>query len=193
MRLQKKNSVMDVKRFIQVYDNCIEENICKELINFFENNPNKHERVENERVPNFTQFNITQNLNISQRINQLHNYLIEVVLYYKSKYYNLMPDFCFPESHSFEQFRIKKYNNDGNDMFDEHVDVTDYLSSRRFLSLFWYLNDVDEGGETVFSDLTIKPQTGKLVIFPPLWMFPHKGNPPISNTKYLLSTYLHYM
>jgi len=43
-----------------------------------------------------------------------------------------------------------------------------------------------------FSDLIIKPKKGTLIIFPPLWMFPHKGNPPISESKYLLSTYLHY-
>jgi hypothetical protein len=67
------------------------------------------------------------------------------------------------------------------------------MTSRRFISFFWYLNDVAEGGETEFVDLTIKPEAGKLVIFPPLWMFPHKGNPPISNEKYLLSTYLHYL
>ena len=36
---------------------------------------------------------------------------------------------------------IKKYKNDGNDMFDTHVDVQDYMTSRRFISFFWYLND----------------------------------------------------
>jgi hypothetical protein len=29
-------------------------------------------------------------------------------------------------------------------------------------------------------------------MFPPLWMFPHKGESPISNPKYIISTYLHY-
>ena len=110
----------------------------------------------------------------------------------KKKYYEFIDERCFPKENAFEQFRIKKYNNDGNDAFDAHVDVIDYASSRRFLSFFWYLNDVNEGGETVFSDLTIKPETGKLVIFPPLWMFPHQGNAPISYENYLLSTYLHY-
>ena len=47
-------------------------------------------------------------------------------------------------------------------------------------------------GSVEFSDLIIKPKKGTLIIFPPLWMFPHKGNPPINESKYLLSTYLHY-
>jgi hypothetical protein len=56
----------------------------------------------------------------------------------------------------------------------------------------WYLNDVEEGGETVFEGFIIKPKIGSMLVFPPLWLFPHRGNPPISNTKYILSTYLHY-
>jgi hypothetical protein len=56
----------------------------------------------------------------------------------------------------------------------------------------WYLNDVDNGGETVFEELFIRPKLGTMIVFPPLWMFPHRGNPPISNLKYIMSTYLHY-
>ena len=56
----------------------------------------------------------------------------------------------------------------------------------------WYLNDVTEGGETEFCDLGIKvaPRTGRLLMFPPYWMFQHAGRPPVSNDKYILSTYL---
>ena len=77
-------------------------------------------------------------------------------------------------------------------MFDTHVDVQDYASARRFLSFMWYLNDVDSGGKTVFNELTIDPKQGKLVVFPPLWMFPHRGEAPDDDPKYILSTYLHY-
>ena len=52
---------------------------------------------------------------------------------------------------------------------------------------------VDNGGETVFSDLKIVPKKGNLLVFPPLWMFPHRGNPPISGPKYIMSGYLEYI
>jgi hypothetical protein len=77
-------------------------------------------------------------------------------------------------------------------MFDTHVDVQDYASARRYLAFLWYLNDVEDGGKTVFTGLTIAPKRGTLIVFPPLWMFPHKGEPPISGPKYILSGYLHY-
>lgn len=179
---------------IQIHDNALPLDLCNALINFFETNPDSQERVDNYKKPTFTQLNLTELTDNTEAVELQRQALVHMGRYLK-EYYHLVDRRCFPKEHQhgFEQFRIKKYKNDGNDMFNTHVDVQDYMTSRRYISFFWYLNTVDDGGETVFTDLTIKPEAGKLVIFPPLWMFPHKGNPPISNDKYLLSTYLHYI
>lgn len=194
MKLQEKNLAMaiELNDLIHVYDNVLDTPTCKFLIELFESNPQEQERVDQNKIPNFTQFNLTKNSELSDKVKNTHNFLVSKVFEYKKKYYEFVDSRCFPESHAFEQFRIKKYSNDGNDMFDTHVDVTDYESSRRFLSFLWYLNDVEQGGETVFADLQIQPKAGTMVVFPPLWMFPHRGNAPISGDKYIMSTYLHY-
>ena len=190
---RNNNSLMDeLNDFIHIYENSLELNICDLLISLFDQTSDKHERFENEGKPNFTQFNLTENKEISSEINQIHNHVIKNVFTYRDKYYEFVDTRVFPKDHAFEQFRIKKYNPGGEDRFDTHVDVLDYPSARRFLSFMWYLNDVETGGETVFKDLTIQPKKGTLLIFPPLWLFPHKGNPPISESKYIMSTYLHY-
>ena len=187
---QKVFSLMvKLSDLIHIHENSLEENICDELVSFFELNSDEHEILDNNGTPNFTQLNITKN---RSKIEKAHDHIIKKVFKYRDKYYNYVHKNVFPESHAFEEFRIKRYNTGGNDRFDTHVDVKEYPTARRFLSFFWYLNDVEEGGETEFSDLIIKPKKGTLIIFPPLWMFPHKGNPPISESKYLLSTYLHY-
>jgi hypothetical protein len=178
--------------FIHTHDNSITDDTCNFLINLFEENLDKTERIDNDSKPNFTQFNLTQNKDITKQTNQVHNYLIKRVFDCRDQYYKFIDKRVFPKEHAFEQFRIKKYEVGGNDMFDTHVDVLDYGTSRRFLSFMWYLNDVNDGGKTVFKDFEIKPKKGKLLVFPPLWMFPHRGDPPISNTKYIISTYLHY-
>lgn len=183
---------VDQHRFIRVYDQVLTSNVCDYLIKIFEDNFDKHERVDNNRRPTFTQFNLTQNQKLTPEIFNIHNFLISKVFEYKKKYYSLFDEICFPLNHNFEQFRIKKYQNDGKDAFDKHVDILDYESSRRFLSFMWYLNDLDDGGETVFEDIIIKPKQGSMVIFPPMWMFPHAGKSPISSEKYILTTYLHY-
>ena len=187
---QNKNSHMDeLNDLIKIYDNVLSKEICEKLISFYEENSDKHEVIDNDGYPTFTQLNLTEN---KSHINDIHNLLIKTVFEYRDRYYQYICRDVFPPSHAFEQFRIKKYKPTGNDRFDTHVDVKDYQSARRFLSFFWYLNDVDDGGKTIFKDMEIKPSMGTLIVFPPLWMFPHKGEPPISSSKYLLSTYLHY-
>ena len=69
---------------------------------------------------------------------------------------------------------------------------------RRFLEgrpvrWFVYLN-APAGGETLFPnlDLTVAPEPGKFIAFPPLWLFPHAGLPPKAQPKYILHTYLCY-
>jgi hypothetical protein len=182
----------NLNELIHVYDDCLTDDICENLIYFFEENPRMQERCINDGAPNFYQFNFTENRNISSKINNIHSYVVNKVFQYRNKYYKLNPNFIFPKNHSFEQIRIKKYNPGGQDRFNTHVDVLDYKNSRRFISFLWYLNDIESGGNTVFNEIVIKPKRRRLLMFPPLWMFPHSGEPPISGPKYIMSTYLHY-
>lgn len=182
----------ELNDFIHIYENALEPDICDFLVSFFEQTPDKHERFENEGKPNFTQVNFTENRNLAEEVNQVHNHIIKKLFEYRDKYYEFTDPRVFPSEHALEQFRIKKYNSGGDDRFDTHVDVINYESSRRFLSFMWYLNDVEIGGSTIFKDLVVQPKKGTLLVFPPLWMFPHRGEPPISGPKYIMSAYLHF-
>ena len=178
---------------IKVHGNVLNKNECRLLIETFESAENL-EKIDNNGTPKFTQYNLTKNIKShNNQVQYLHNKLVKIAMSQRDNYYRFVDKRCFPQKHAFEQFRIKKYCVGNDDRFDTHVDVTDYESARRYLSFFWYLNTIDEGGETEFDELTITPKMGSMVVFPPLWMFPHRGNKPISGDKYLLSTYLHYV
>jgi hypothetical protein len=41
--------------------------------------------------------------------------------------------------------------------------------------------------------LTIERESGKLIMFPPLWTHPHKGDMPVGNPKYIIGSYLHFL
>ena len=77
--------------------------------------------------------------------------------------------------------------------FNWHNDFSlDKQYGFRMLTLIWYLNDVEEGGETEFVDGTIvKPKTGQLLIFPTSWYMAHRGRMPISNKKYIITSWLY--
>ena len=73
-----------------------------------------------------------------------------------------------------------------------HIDGGSHEFSRRQLVAVWYLNDVaGPGGETEFSyqDLRIKPEAGKLLLFPPFWTHEHRGVTLEQGVKYIATTW----
>jgi hypothetical protein len=62
----------------------------------------------------------------------------------------------------------------------------------RNLLFMFYLNDVDEGGETEFyyQKEKIKPKAGRMVIAPSGFTHTHRGNVPVSNDKYILTSWV---
>ncbi len=75
--------------------------------------------------------------------------------------------------------------------FDWHIDSGPLGTARRFLSALTYLNDIDEGGKTEFplQGAALRPEQGTIVMFPPFWLFPHRGAPPTTATKYKMTAY----
>ena len=70
-----------------------------------------------------------------------------------------------------------------------HAENDHLESCHRMLAWTIYLNDVPEGGETEFlyQSQRVSPEKGKTCIFPAGFMHTHRGNPPISNDKYILT------
>ena len=171
---------------VKVYDNILPENICQRLIELFEANKKHQHFIDNDNCPCFTQVNL--NMISTDTVRFLIPYIADVYKRYRKDTKN----FYSPLLKQLEEFRIKKYNTGGNERFDEHVDVTDYDSSVRAVAFLFYLNDND--GNTLFPlhDLNIQPVSGRVLIFPPTWDYPHSGLPPKSNSKYIMSTYIHY-
>lgn len=62
----------------------------------------------------------------------------------------------------------------------------------RNLLFMYYLNDVDEGGTTdfIYQNKSIQPQTGRMVIAPAYFTHTHRGCMPISNDKYILTSWM---
>lgn len=183
--------------YVKTYD-ALDPEVCADLIEIFEqNNPtsnpwyrhSEHRWTEDYR--SFLEADITHIPEFKNYVMPIYNVARQVFAQYKKDVGTF-----FPDEVGFENLRIKKYNDNSHDQFGWHSDVGDYASARRFVVMFFYLNDVEDGGETQFqfdnSLFTIKPKRGTAVVFPPMWMFPHRGCKPVSSSKYILSTYAHY-
>ncbi len=62
----------------------------------------------------------------------------------------------------------------------------------RILLFMFYLNDVEEGGSTDFyyQDASIQPKAGRMVIAPAYFTHTHRGQIPVSNDKYILTSWV---
>lgn len=72
--------------------------------------------------------------------------------------------------------------------FEFHHDFAIQNGLFRVITFMWYLNTPDEGGETDFVYKKVKPEPGKLVLFPATWNLFHKGTE--AKNKYIVTGWL---
>jgi hypothetical protein len=183
-----------MKEFIYENKNSLSPEFCNNVINLFNNTKENHYlgRCGAGRIKLNTK--VTTDLEITNCTNptiplhlewsEVKATLIKELEKNLSQYYfNLDPEkkiFNFDVIHkikSYSSFLIHKYDkNKGK--FTYHNDrCIDKKNDRyRVLNYLWYLNDIEEGGETEFFGYHIlKPEQGKMVLFPSEWFFPHTG------------------
>ena len=75
-----------------------------------------------------------------------------------------------------------------------HCEQSGMASRSRVLAILFYLNDVEEGGETEFLYYSrrIKAKKNRLVLFPSAYTHTHRGNPPLSGEKYAVASWVEY-
>ncbi len=178
--------------YVRTYDAALTPDFCAQMVGEFERASDRH--VENGRGhhPGIKHSTWVE-LNLTPIADKAFlGFFHAQIDKYLAQYNKDVPlTLAVPARPTIDDLRIKRYRAASDDHFELHFDAID-VRSQRYLVFLWYLNDVGEGGETEFPDLGIKIQAraGRLLMFPPYWMFQHAGLPPRSNDKYIVSTYL---
>jgi predicted 2-oxoglutarate/Fe(II)-dependent dioxygenase YbiX len=88
-------------------------------------------------------------------------------------------------------YQVQRYR--PGEFYHWHIDGGSHEFSQRQLVALWYLNDVPgPGGETQFlyQDVSVRPERGKLVLFPPFWTHEHRAAEVTSGAKYIATTWV---
>jgi hypothetical protein len=191
--------------FVRIYDNNLSAKFCGIIINAFETDK-LHQQMSTIGIPrtpdpdfrNAIEMNCTKRAAESSEWAAIMDVLNKHAASSFKRYKSDLVAGGYPEAHFFntvtlEQWRMHRYD-PGKHYYKQHVDAIDIHTSKRMLMMLYYINTVDEGGETCFDtiDKKIKPQEGRLAITPAWFGFPHSAETPVSNTKYMIKTYLHY-
>jgi len=75
-----------------------------------------------------------------------------------------------------------------------HFEDATRAHSNRILTFMVYLNDIEDGGETEFLYLSkrVKPVAGRVLIWPAGFTHTHRGNPPLKDTKYIITGWVEF-
>ncbi len=179
---------------IRVYDDAIDPALCRRAIELFEQDTDGQFR--RPRQGTWVENIVTRNPRPEWR--ELEKAFVENMVRHLRDYASVPQARMLSRkiSGAFEHLKIKKYRagETSADHFPLHFDAFDHKTSVRIVAFLWYLNTLDEGGETVFPVLgpRIAPREGRLVVFPPMWMYEHSGEPPLSADKYIVTSYLNF-
>jgi len=185
--------------YIYVKPNSLTNEICDELIHLFENDLS--EFVIRGVTLNNTLSDIKQTFDLKLTINNnIHDHHLFTELNSNiNKYFDSITNkYCKGilgiTNAKDNGFQIQKYNR-GEGYYKYHHDSchSNDKTQTRIIAFIWYLNSVDEGGETEFFNgkIKIKPEKGKLLLFPATWTYIHRGNMPLSHDKYIVTGWLY--
>lgn len=187
-------NVTDVRRYIRIYDGDLEQAFCAQMIRSF-GSLARFQRANGRGVRAGLEGSAWTELNVSTVADGAFKDFFAVRVGEALARYNTELDLAIPvpDSGRTTDLVMKRYRVGHDERFELHFDSI-YEKSDRYLVLLWYLNDVAEGGETAFPqlDVAVPPRAGRLLMFPPFWMYQHEGRPPLSDDKFILSTYLRF-
>ena len=185
-------SLSDLRHYIRVYDDDLPPDLCLRMVQSYQglarfHQPNGRGFRAGLEESAWTEVNVTR-LSDEGFLNFFRT-RIDAALDRYNKDVGL--DIPVPNSPKTADLILKRYRPGGGEGFQRHFDSINEVADR-YLVLLWYLNDVAEGGETAFPqlDLAVQPRAGRLLVFPPYWMYQHAGLAPVSGDKFILSTYL---
>ena len=195
--MENKEKTHSIENFIGIYDNYISKDECNKAIEVFENQDkfNKTlDRIQFEDSPILVKqdkqyFAGPQNIKVWWQ--NLKSLIINFDVAFKHYAKHTGASDCYPDFH-FTELKIQKtLKTEGYHTWHIEHGKGWGMEPRNFVFSV-YLNDVEEGGETEFLHFSkrVKPKAGRIVIWPAGFPYVHRGNPPISGEKYLLTSWL---
>jgi predicted 2-oxoglutarate/Fe(II)-dependent dioxygenase YbiX len=198
MSLPEKDFI-DKEDLFYINENSLSKELCEEIINLYELEGNMRAKGEtargyNPNIKDSLDF-IINNHTYNEKWNTIYKTLQVEVSRNLQRYIeknSFKKHIIISGSLFYETFMIQRYTKgEGKYIYHEDFSVNYNEKSYRVLTYLWYLNDVEEGGETeFFGNMKVKPRAGKLILFPASWTYPHSGLVPISSDKYIVTGWI---
>jgi len=196
---------MNIKheQFIGIYEDAFSKEYCESVIDYFEkmvaagHTLNRQQEIENTLkslkddsfhfANNDPAINLRANSVLMGQFNEI--FWGQCYPHYANKFWALKN---FGPHNSY-YFKIQK-TEPGQGYHVWHCEASNRETCNRILAWTLYLNDIEEGGETEFINqhMRIKPKQGTVIISPAGLTHTHRGNTPLSGTKYIVTGWVEF-
>ncbi|MEL0207665.1 MAG: 2OG-Fe(II) oxygenase [Gammaproteobacteria bacterium] len=188
----------EIKDFIGVFDNYITPAACEKMITYFKNQ-NAMGKAFNRQSSEGVPLGKKKDLSLGLNANNVHAWVGQFTDFFVNVEralveYDQETGFCeaCDTTLHYTSFRVQRtLPGEGYHVWHtEHTALDDQIA--RLLVFSVYLNNVEEGGETEFlhQKQRVQPKTGRIVIWPAGFPYLHRGNPPLSGEKYILTSWM---
>lgn len=194
-----KERTINITNFIGVYDNFITKEECKRAIELFENQDKFNQtmnRLSSEKQMSVLKKQDQQYFAGSHNIDvwwqELKTMMLNFDIAWNHYATNTGALSAYDTPFYFTSLKIQKtLPTEGYHVW--HIEHNKgFANEPRAFVFSIYLNDVEDGGETEFLHFSkrVKPKTGRIVIWPAAFPYVHRGNPPLSGEKYILTSWM---
>lgn len=188
--------------FIRIYDDAFDYDYCQSLIKLFEFQ-SKHSRSWGREESSHIRHDESSSLN--DAVLESYEFSTDNARGYLNKFNEVFWDKAYTDyatqfsvlndcdKHSIFSYKLQKTKPaEGYHIW--HHEHGNHYASKRIGVYILYLNDVEMGGETEFlyQRTRVEAKTGRLVIFPAAFTHVHRGNPPLSGNKYIMTGWIEY-
>ena len=196
---ETKQKTVNINNFIGVYDNYITKEECNKAIKLFEDENkfnNTINRIRFENAPILKKQD-QQFFAASNNIDTWWENLKPMMINFDMAWIHYIKNTGALEAYdqgpfNFTDLKIQKtLPTEGYHVWHIEHGKGFHNEARAFVFSI-YLNDVEKGGETEFLHFSkrVEPKTGRIVIWPAAFPYLHRGNPPLSGEKYILTSWM---
>jgi hypothetical protein len=193
-----KEKTGNIENFIGIYDNYITDEMCQNAIKLFENESKLNKTLNRVGGENASvldkkdQQYFAQGNNINVWWDELKGLIFNFDLAWKNYVLNTGAAKAYGTPFHYTNLKLQKtLPTEGYHIWHVEHNQGFHNEARAFVFSV-YLNDVEDGGETEFLNFSkrVKPKAGRIVIWPAGFPYVHRGNPPLSGEKYILTSWM---
>ena len=189
---------VNIENFIGIYDNYILPEECDRAIKLFDDQQKFNNTVNRQTFENAPSLNKKDNQFFANGENidiwwaELKSMMVNFDMAFKHYSDTTGAQEAYSQEFHYSVMKIQKtLPTEGYHVWHIEHNLGFDNESRAFVFTI-YLNDVKEGGETEFLHFSkrVKPKKGRIVIWPAAFPYIHRGNPPLSGKKYIVTSWM---